>query len=168
MEHLFKLCSLVIIYLFKGTRLTLRSVCLGGIMLRIMLKTVMIFEITIKSYPVLPVWLSAQCHLDAVQPVSEQEPGATSDSSSTAASSPGAPPAPRWQGGSRRHLLGRVLLDRWLQWEDRGGGAGWPRAPSSTAAGIWGALYCGMWWFCLGQKYSCVLTNLYKIYQWRL
>lgn len=119
---------------------------------------IMIFEIMIKSYPIIPVWLSAQCHLDALQPVSEQEPGATSDSSSAAASGPGAPPAPRWQRGSRRHLLGRVLLDRWLQWEDRGGGPGWPCAPSSTAAGIWGALYCGMWWwFCLHQKYSCDL-----------
>lgn len=106
---------------------------------------IVIFEIIIQSFPIIPDWLPAQCHLDALQPVSEQEPSATSDSSSAAASSPGAPPAPRRQRGSRRYLLGRVLLDRWLQWEDRGGGAGWPRAPSSPAAGIWGALYCGMW-----------------------
>ena len=77
--------------------------------------------------------------------MSEQEPGTSSDGGAAAASCPGASPALRRQGDSGRHLLGRVLLDRWLQREDRGGGAGWPGAPPSTAASLWGALHCGMW-----------------------
>lgn len=102
-------------------------------------------KIIFVSYATIPVWLPAQCHLDAVQPVSEQEPGPSSVGGAAAASRPGAPPAPRRQGDPGRHLLGRVLPDRRRQREDRGGGAGWPGAPTGTAAGLWGALHCGMW-----------------------
>jgi len=100
--------------------------------------------IMVCSLPTIPVWLPAQCHLDAVQPVSQQEPRPSYKGGAGDASSPGAPPAPRRPGDSGRHLLGRVLPDRRLQWEDRGGGAGWPGAPPRAAARLWGALHCGM------------------------
>lgn len=76
--------------------------------------------------------------------MSEQEPRPAPVGGAAAAPRFTASPAPRRQGRPGRHLLGRVLPDRRLQREDRGGGAGWFGASPGAAAGLWGPPCRGM------------------------
>ena len=70
-------------------------------------------------FQTLTAWLPSQCNLDAVQPVSQQEPTTTWWGSDRCAARPGTTYLPLRQRSASRRLLGSVLPHRWIQWENR-------------------------------------------------
>lgn len=89
------------------------------------------------------VGVPAERHLDALQPVPQQKPGAAAASCSANAAGAAATAPSQRQGGAGRRLLGCVLPDRRPQRAHRAGGSGWPRAPACAAAGLRGNRHCG-------------------------